>query len=206
MELGPVYKVTITKIKTATGNAMLDIDTSEFSDEVIHALIGKGLEAVINARMAKVGPVTKLTGKDLADAHKKAMEIATENLDDLKSGKVKHSRGKSKSTIPAAVRAEAMRLAKTDVKDAVRALGYKPSHYNDKAYTAKAKEYIENDPYYIEQATQNIEARKTPSHPITLNISDLGPAVAKKSKPKADELPAGVVTAQKPTFQPHARH
>jgi hypothetical protein len=185
-ELTSRYQVALTKIKGKN----LEVDTSEFTDEVIHFLIGQGLDKVINSRMTKVGAVTKLTGKELEDAHKDALRIANENLDDLKAGKVKHSRGKGKSTIPAAVRAEAMLLAKRDIKDAVRAAGHKPSHYSDKAYTAKAKEYVDNDPYYIQQATQNIEARKTPSHPIQLNLADLGPTIVKKTR--STTLPAGI--------------
>ncbi len=167
--------------------------TPVFTDEVIKHLIQLGLGVALNARMAKVGAVTKLVGKELEKAQADAMVIANENLDDLKSGNLKHSRSKAKSTIPAGERAEAMLLAKRDIKDAVRAAGFKPSHYNDKAYTAKAKEYVEHDPYYLAQAKINIEARKTPAHPIQLDISTLGPATKRTAKPKSTDLPAGIV-------------
>jgi hypothetical protein len=208
------YQVQITKVKTATGFATIEVDISAtkddgtpvYSDEVVHFIIAEGLKVFLNSRMAKVGAVTKLVGKELTLAQESAMKIANENLADLKAGKVKHSRGKAKSTIPAAVTAEAMRLAKTAIKDAVRALGLKPSHYSEKSYTSKAKEYITLDPHYIQQAKENIEARKTPSHPITLNIAELGPALPKKAKAKSNDLPAGIVgkpsgvqTTHKPT-------
>jgi hypothetical protein len=190
-ELSPIYQVQITKVKTATGFATLEVDTEQFSDEVMYFLVSEGLKAVINSRMTKVGAVTKLTGKELLAAHEIAMKIANENLDDLKSGKVKHSRGKEKSTIPAAVRAEAMRLAKTAIKDWVRSQGEKPSRFDEKSYTSKAKEYVDSDPAYLTQAKENIEARKTPSFNLNLNMSDLGPKLVKKAK--LTDLPVGAM-------------
>ena len=204
-----MLSIPITKTKTATGFKTLEVDPNEFTDEVFQYLLAEGLKAVLNSRMTKVGAVTKLIGKELEKAHADAMAIAQENLDDLKAGKIKHTRGKSKSTIPTIVRAEAMRLAKTAIKDAVRAQGYKPSHFSEKAYTALAKERIEADPSFIDQARENIEARKTPQFKLELNIADLGPQVSKSKK--EDKLPAGVVATHRKgetTFQPgtHAKH
>lgn len=185
------------KLTKAKGK-FISVNPEDFSDETYQYIFALGLEAAINARMTKVGAVTKLTGKELENAQALAVKIATENLEDLKAGKIKHTRGKSKSTIPAAVMAEARRLAKTALKDAVRAAGLKPSHYDEKAYTAKAKEMIESNPEFLTQATANIEARKTPAFALNFDIADLGPEVAKKSRAKTSELPAGIV---KPTVQ-----
>ena len=182
-------QVPITKAK----GQFIEVDLSEtdasgnaiYNDEVYQHIVMEGLKVLLNARMSGnngPGAVTRLTGKELIAAQACAMKIANENLADLRDGKVKHSRGKAKSTIPAAVMAEARRLAKFALKDAVRAANLKPSHYDEKAYTAKAKELIENDPYYLKQAAENIEARKTPTHVITLDIETLGPVKPKKAK------------------------
>lgn len=207
----------VIKIKKASQHIEIDTTAEDaegnpiFSDAVIHHLLQLGLEVALNARMSgdKVGAVTKMSGKELAEAQKAAMKIANDNLNDLKAGNIKHTRGSSKTTIPTAVRAEAMRLAKIDIKEAVRAAHISPSSYSEKAYTAKAKEYIENDPWYLDKARENIEARKTPSHPITLDLADLGPKVIKKtSKPKKDELPSDLPAKAtvKPTHKPTAQH
>lgn len=195
--MGDTLSIPITKAKGQS----IEVDPSELSDDVYQYILTEGLKVVLNARMAKVGAVTKLEGKDLAAAQAAAMKIANENLADLKAGNIKHSRGKAKSTIPAAVRAEAMRLAKTAIKDYVRSIGEKPSHYSEKAYTAKAKEYVENDPSYLTQAVQNIEARKAVPTSVKFDLADLGPVVKKATKAKAGELPLG---AMKPTV--HAAH
>ncbi len=195
--MGDTLSIPITKAK----GQFIEVDPSELSDEVYQYILSEGLKVVLNARMAKIGAVSKLEGKELAAAQTAAMKIANENLDDLKEGKIKHSRGKAKSTIPAAVRAEAMRLAKTAIKDYVRSIGEKPSHYSEKAYTAKAKEYVENDPSYLTQAAINIDARKAVPTSVKFDLTDLGPVVKKASKAKAGELPAGVL---KPTV--HAAH
>ena len=185
-------QVIITKASTKDHTAFIEVEPERFTDEVYQYLLMKGLEPTINSRMTKVGAITKLTGKELKSAQDLAMKIAQENLDDLYAGNIKHSRAKAKSTIPAAVMAEARRLAKFAIKDAVRAAGLKPSHYDEKAYTAKANELISSDPYYLTQAKENIEARKTPTHTITLDIAkDLGPAKAKATKSSA--LPAGII-------------
>ncbi len=197
--MGDTLSIPIIKAK----GKFIEVDPSELSDEVYQHVLMAGLKVLLNSRMtsSSVGAVTKLEGKDLVNAQAKAMEIANENLADLKAGKIKHTRGKAKSTIPTAVRAEAMRLAKTAIKDYVRSIGEKPSHYSDKAYTAKAKEYVENDPQYLTQAQANIEARKAVPTSVKFDLTDLGPIVKKASKAKAGELPAGVL---KPTV--HAAH
>lgn len=205
-DLPSLYHVPITKIKKADGSfETIEVEVADLSEATVHALIGEALKLIINARMSgpKVGAVTKLTGKELTSAQANARKIAQENLADIQAGNLKHSRGKAKSTIPAAVKAEAMRLAKTAIKDWVRNNGFKPSQFDEKAYTAKAKEYVEHDPAYLEQARQNIEARKTPSFAIKLDITELGPQKAKKAKDA--ELPAGITakpsvqTAHRPT-------
>lgn len=210
MAPSPIIRVPITKIK----DGYIDVDTSAtnengdpiFSDEVYQHILAEGLKAILNSRMSgnAVGAVTKMSGAELEKAHTAARRIATENLEDLKAGKIKHSRSKSKSTIPAPVMAEARRLAKTALKDAVRAAGLKPSHYNEKAYTAKANDLIAEDPAYLKQAKENIDARKTPQFSLNLNVADLGPATPKVSKAKSSTLPVGampkptVATAHRP--------
>ena len=81
--MGDTLSIPITKAKGQS----IEVDPSELSDDVYQYILTEGLKVVLNARMAKVGAVTKLEGKDLAAAQAAAMKIANENLADLKAGK-----------------------------------------------------------------------------------------------------------------------
>ena len=161
-------------IKVTKAGKSLEVDLQELPDEAYQFVLQKGLEALLNARMSKV--LTKdLEGEKLADAQARALEIAEENLSNLKAGKITKARGGAKDAngnkVAANVMTEARRLAKEVVKNEIRAAGMKISHVEASVITKAANELIAADPSFIENAKANIEARSAVKSAI--NIADL---------------------------------
>ena len=161
-------------IKVTKAGKSLEVDLQELPDEAYQFVLQKGLEALLNARMSKV--LTKdLEGEKLAEAQARALEIAKENLSNLKAGKITKARGGAKDAngnkVAANVMTEARRLAKEVVKNEIRAAGMKISHVEASVITKAANELIAADPSFIENAKANIEARSAVKSAI--NIADL---------------------------------
>ena len=185
MSMQNVFEVPIAK---GGDKAFLQFDVSVLKDEDYALVMAEGLKAVANARMSKVGAVTKLTGKELEDANVMAMKIAAENLEKLVKGETK-VRGKAKSTsdIPREVQTEARRQAREVVRNEIRRAGGKISQYAAKDITAAADQLIASDPSYVEKARAALEARANLTSAI--DISAIVKADPKKV-PKAAEAKA----------------
>ena len=166
--------------------ASIDVDTAAYSDEVYAYVLAEGLKAIANARMSKVGAVTKLSGKELEDAQAMALKIATENLDKLASGEVKKAKGKSASGEDRKVTTEARRLGREVIKDMIKAAKGRIGDYSAKQITEAADELIKGDPSFVVKAKENLASRND-----TLPVLDIGaliqPDAKKVAKRKADE-------------------
>jgi len=182
-----IIEVPIAKASSKDKAATINVDTASFSDEVYAYIMAEGLKAIANARMgAKVGAVTKKTGKELEDAQATAMMIATENLDRLAKGEVKKAKGKSVSGEDRKVTTEARRLAREVVKDLIKAAKGRIGDYSAKQITEAADELIKGDPSFVVKAKENLASRND-----TLPVLDIGaliqPDAKKVAKRKADE-------------------
>ena len=175
---------------TKAGSA-LAIDTDALPEESFRAVVEAGLKALLNLGMSKI--LTKgLEGDQLSAAQAAALAKATENLDNLKAGKVKKGRATAKDAngnkVSGPVMTEARRLAKEVVKNEIRAAGMKISHIEASVITKAANELIAADPSFITKATENLEARSQVK--TTINISTLvhesPKLVAKAEKAKAE--------------------
>ena len=169
----------------------LSIDTDALPEESFRAVVEAGLKALLNLGMSKI--LTKgLEGDKLSEAQAAALAKATENLDNLKAGKVKRGRATAKDAngnkVSGPVMTEARRLAKEVVKNEIRAAGMKISHIEASVITKAANELIAADPSFITKATENLEARSQVK--TTINISTLvhesPKLVAKAEKAKAE--------------------
>ena len=183
-------------IAKAGKEASIDVDTAAYSDEVYAYVLAEGLKAIANARMSKVGAVTKLSGKELEDAQAMALKIATENLDKLAKGEVKKAKGKSASGEDRKVITEARRLGREVIKDMIKAAKGRIGDYSAKQITEAADELIKGDPSFVVKAKENLASRND-----TLPVLDIGaliqPDAKKVAKRKADE-------ASKPLSAKHA--
>lgn len=172
-------------IAKAGDKAFLDVDVEQIPPDTWSMVILEGLKAVLNARMSKVGAVTKLQGKDLDDAHALAMKIANENRDKLMSGDLKAKTKAAKSDVSREVQTEARRQAREVVRNTIRQAGGKISQYAPKDITAWADQIIASDPSYIEKAQAAIEARANLTSAIDLTAMGLDKEhVLAKADPK----------------------
>jgi len=178
-------------IAKAGKDVALDVDISTLSDEMYALVMAEGLKSILNSRMSKVGPVTKLEkeGKteQLATEHALALKIAQDNLTKLLAGDIKAKSKAAKSDLPREVQTEARRIAREIVKNQIRATGGKPSHYAVKDITLAADEFIKADASIVEKAKENLANRA--GIKASIDIASLikeSPTQVAKAKAKAD--------------------
>lgn len=170
-------------IAKAGKSAVVTVDTDGFSDETFMNILKEGLKACLNAKMSKIGPVTKLEGTELEKAQSAAMEIARRNLSELSAGAFKFPGTKTKTTESRDVLNEAMRIARDVIRDQLRAHNITISHVPAKDITAAAKSLVEKDPKYIAQAKEALASRTAvPTDLIDLDSLGLKPDPAKVEK------------------------
>lgn len=181
-----ILNVPITK-----AGAALSVDTDALPEEAFRAVVEAGLKALLNLGMSKI--LTKgLEGDKLSEAQAAALAKATENLDNLKAGKVKKGRATAKDAngnkVSGPVMTEARRLAKEVVKNEIRAAGMKISHIEASVITKAANELIAADPSFITKATENLEARSQVKTSIDISalVHESPKLVAKAEKAKAE--------------------
>jgi hypothetical protein len=192
MATSNIVKVPVPKAGT---EAFVEIDTAAItSDEVYAAIFMEGLKVYVNARMSKIGAVTKKTGADLEDAHRRAMVIANENKDKLLAGEIKAKGKKSAASAEdRKVMTEALRNAKEVTKNLMREQKISISRTPASEITAFAKKLVESDPSYIEKAREAIAAREAETE-VKKSSLDFGnfvkedpKLVAKAEKAKAEK-------------------
>ena len=169
----------------------LSIDTDALPEESFRAVVEAGLKALLNLGMSKI--LTKgLEGDQLSAAQAAALAKATENLENLKSGKVKKGRSTAKDAngnkVSGPVMTEARRLAKEVVKNEIRAAGMKISHIEASVITKAANELIAADPSFITKAQENLESRSTVKSAVDIKtlVHESPKLVAKAEKAKAE--------------------
>jgi hypothetical protein len=168
-EDAPASKNTFSVPVAKAKGQFIEVDTTLItSQEMYEHIFALGLEKFLNARMSKVGSVTRLQGKDLADAQADAIRIAKENLDNLYAGKM--SRGRAKApAIPRELMTIARQLAKAIVNNEIRAGGGKPALVAEKVKTGLANEMIAADPeFWTAKAQAHLEDLQTT--PIKVQI------------------------------------
>lgn len=194
-------------IVKAGKDVTLDVDTSTLSDEMYALVMAEGLKSILNSRMSKVGPVTKLEkeGKteELKVNRELALKIAQDNLTKLLAGDIKAKSKAAKSDLPREVQTEARRIAREIVKNQIRAAGGKPSHYAAKDITLAADEFIKADASIVEKAKENLANRA--GIKASVDIASLikeSPALVAKAKAKADANKAPGLSAKQAGMVP----
>lgn len=116
--------------------------------EEYQIILQLGLEARINS--TGFSKIEKAKDQDGVEA---AMEVAAQNIEKLYKGELRAPIGlagmkkKAKTVSDRAVGSEALRLAKEEIKDRIRAAGEKVSHYLPKDITKAAKDLLEDDEF-----------------------------------------------------------
>lgn len=173
-------------------DAYIDVDYDLIPTEQLTNVAINGLVTILNARMSKVGAITKLEGKALEDAKAMAMKIANENLESLMANRTKPKGKAAKSDHPREVMTEARRIAKEMVKNKLRAANRRISHVAASDITKAANMMIESDPSIIEKAREAIAERANLTNTMTseIDVTSMVPEdpkkVAKAEKAKTD--------------------
>ena len=149
--------------------ASVSVDINMLPPEVYRAVLERGIKAIVESSgMSKLGPKYYEGGKEdpklLADTQAKAEE----NVEKMLKGELGAGKAKAKTKVSGEVKTEAMRLARAKVKEVIKANGGKISHYKASEITAAAKELIEQDKSFIEQAKELLEARA--AAPVKVDI------------------------------------
>lgn len=162
--------MSLMQIPVVKGKASVEIDTDSLPDAVYQEALRLGLKELVNRGMSKI-TVAKLEGDDLAKAQAAAMEKANENVENIKTGKIRYAGQKSSAKVSGAVMTEARRIARNIVKDTLKAAGHKISHYEASEITKAANALIEADPSIVETAKENLEKRS--QAPVKIDIAAL---------------------------------
>ena len=178
-------------IPVTKAGTTLSVDTDALPEDAFRSVVEAGLKALLNLGMSKI--LTKgLEGDQLSDAQDAALAKATENLENLKSGKDKKGRAAAKDAngnkVSGPVMTEARRLAKEVVKNEIRAAGMKISHIEASVITKAANELIAADPSFIAKATENLESRSQVKSAVDISalVHESPKLVAKANAAKAE--------------------
>src|SRR5579863_6332046 len=123
-----------------------EVDTDTFNDDkfplpVYLEIMLQGCKTLLNRGQSKLKSSKGLEGKALADAQKAILEVVQKQYESMLAGETRITGGKAKlKGVEREVKAEAMRLARLAVRDAIKASGGKISHYSAKKITEAAEE------------------------------------------------------------------
>ncbi len=210
-------KVPVVKASTKEEPSWVEVCVEDIPQDVFNAVVMLGLKHFVN------GGMTKITGTKDGASMKAAFEIATKNVDNIYTGKVRMPSGVSRSKVSGAVKTEAMRLARLLIKDALKASGKKVSHIPAKEITAAAKLYLEGEAgaEIITVAENNIKEREEKEQSqkgalagilSTINIDPklvaAAEAKAKKGRKTTEDkkASAGVLQRSKPGTEARTQH
>lgn len=152
----------------------------DLSPEVYAEALLQGLKVLLNRGASKI---TKETYPSEDERKVAAMAKAAEQLELVRTNKIKFTGQSKAKKASGAVMTEARRLAKNLVKDMMKEQGIKVSHVDAKDITAAANKVLELKPELIEMAEKNIAERT--AVPVQIDLSGLIPVNADK-KAKAD--------------------
>jgi hypothetical protein len=191
------------------GCGTIEVNASQFSDEVYEAVFLAGLESIINKQgMSKLLPgITKLEGEEKEQRTQEVRETAEKTVQAMYAGSIKGAVKTKKAS--SAVETEALRLAKNMAKDIIRDNGQKVGAYSAKEHTVFAKAVLErNRASLIATAEKNLKERSEGAKALTMpTLKEVFGAKADseevKAKPKVtpkrkgkDEVKAPLSAAQ----------
>lgn len=188
-------QIPVTKSK---GN-FIEIDTeTDLDDAVFKEVVFQGLKVLLNRGASKI---TRTSTKNEDEYKAQALEKAQEQLELVKTSKIKFTGVGKEKKLSGAVNTEAMRLARNLVKDEMKKAGIKISHVEASEITKAAKEVLasENGASIIEMAKANLEERSkvpvasTIVSGIKISEKKVKAAEAKKAKDQLSAKQAGKV-------------
>ncbi len=176
----PEMQIPIVKAK---GDIAVDLD--KLPDEMVQEIWFLGLKAMLNRGM------TEVTGTDSPAKRKDAMDAAAANLQKLYEGKMRRTSGQKSAEGQGEVMTEARRLAKIEVKAALKDAGHKVSYIPASEITRLANEYLatEDGKEIIALAKDAVEKRnaKKGARKIDVSTAQEDPKLVKKGEDQKAE-------------------
>lgn len=176
----PEMQIPIVKAK---GDIAVDLD--KLPDEMVQEIWFLGLKAMLNRGM------TEVTGTDSPQKRKDAMDAAAANLQKLYEGKMRRTSGQKSAKGQGEVMTEARRLAKIEVKAALKDAGHKVSYIPASEITRLANEYLatEDGKEIISLAKEAVEKRnaKKGARKIDVSTAQEDPKLAAKAEKQKAE-------------------
>jgi hypothetical protein len=177
-------------IPVVKAKATLEIMTGKLPEHVYREALTLGLKQILNRGQTKL---TKEAYPDPAQLKAAALEKAQETLEAMYAGKIRVVGGKSAGDkVPGVVMTEARRIARTLVKEEMKRTGIKVSHVEAKDITKLANALIAQEPWIVEQATE--EVNKRGSKKVKIDVSSI-PISRKKVEALEAKKAAKVVSA-----------
>lgn len=181
-----VLNIPISKVKIDGKVHTIPVKYQLIPDHVMVLVIAEGLKTLLNSKQSKLS-TAKLEGQKLEDMQLLVLEQAEKNLAAIMGGSFVKGRpgantDETGTKIPGPVVAEARRLARNDVKAALKAANMKISQVKASDITSAANELIAKDPNYYITAKSNLETRA--ATPIAKDIASLikvSPELVKKA-------------------------
>jgi hypothetical protein len=215
-----------------------EVDTDTFNDDtfplpVYLEIMLQGCKTLLNRGQSKLKSSKGLEGNALTAAQAAILAVVQVQYEAMLKGETRITGGKAKlKGVEREVKAEAMRLARLAVRDAIKASGGKISHYSAKKITEAAEEVLadeERGPQFMEIAKANVAKRHELDEPAKNAdeakvkggelIKALGleadpklvakaeKSAAEKKAKKGEKVSAGVMAQAKPEAQAsHAKH
>lgn len=211
----------ILDVPVKKAGAVLQFDTDklkgeDMNDVRVHIYM-HGLIPLVNARQSNVPTPTaqaKMKPEEVEGHKAEAMKRALENINALYEGKIKATKGAKASKGDKLVEAEALRMAREQVRDAIKKdKDRKISHYKASEITVIARELLAASPELMDEAREALAKRtakpvsadllaKLVADP-TLVAKDAEKKAATK-KPKPDmSIPSGAIPTRR-RAQPNA--
>jgi hypothetical protein len=149
--------MTVLNIPITKAKASIAIETDELPKEVYIEAMVLGLKTLANRGTSKI---TKEAYPDAEQLKAAALEVANQQVELIKTGKIRFTGTKKPKQASGEIMVEARRLAKALVKEEMKRQGLKISHYKASEITKVANGWIDENPEIMEQAKANVEARK----------------------------------------------
>lgn len=185
-----VLNVPITKAKTT-----LAVNLDELPDDVYMEAMLQGLKVLLNRGASKITKETYPAADELKSA---ALTKANEQLEMVKTSKIKFTGGKKKSSVSGKVMTRARQMARNLVKQELRANGIKPAHVEAAEITKWANAYLDSEkgPDLIAKAKAAIEAEESEGVGGVIDVSAVAISPKLVAAAEAKKAKSGTLSAK----------
>ncbi len=185
-----ILQIPITKSK----GGYLEVDTDQVPIEVFEEAVKLGFKDLFNRGASKV---TAANFPDEEERKQEAMVIAQKQLEAVMAGTIRFSGGRKKKAGSRELTTEANRLAKLQIKDAIKAAGGKIGHYKASEITKLAKALLEGEDgkEIWTMAEENLKKRSQTHVKVDLSGLHTDPELVAKAEAKKVKRPASAKQA-----------